>query len=328
MRHLTIAVLSADEQLKSLFSRSWGKKGTASDIALFTLAKPDVITTVIPSRYPEKPISLVIAAHMSDFAVLPIPTSGITPSVAEAAILADTLSMKGIRVVVGDSAPAFDSLHTTLEGYFKERSIVSWPKLTLDTSELNQIRDELLKLTSSEPPADQDPIIEVDHAFSVQGVGSVVLGTVIQGIINKGDKIYTFPDRNQGNIRSIQVNDEDVKSATPRTHVGLAIRGILPKDLFRGTILTTNPDLVTETTLLDAINLKVAPFIRNLEKGKRVHAVVGLYDTPAEITELSMDGNEAKVSIRLDKAVPIYKGIRLTLLNLNEKQRIIGSFIL
>lgn len=324
MKHYTIGLLSGDPDLKELISKAWGKKGTSTDISLHTLGKPDVMTTVIPLRYPDRPIPLVLAAHMADVAILPISSKGIESHVAEAAILADVLEMDGIRAIIAEGAQAYESFHAQFEKFFKDSPLLKWEKQTVEPSDLNALRENISQLIKSPPSNDGNALIEVDHAFSVQGVGAVILGTVLQGTISKGDRIVAFPGSHQGNVRSIQVNDVEVKQAGPRTHVGLAIRGILPKNLERGTVIAAQAEMIQETNSISG-DVRLSPFIPNLADGMKVHVVAGLYDTPATMQVSSREGRIAHLDLGLEKEVPAYPGMKITVLDLNAKQRILGS---
>ena len=132
--------------------------------------------------------------------------------------------------------------------------------------------------------------------------------------------MITYPERQQGVVRSIQVNDEDVREAGPGIHVGLALKGILPKYLERGTtIAAIGTDDVVDSNELK-FKFKPAAFGDKPEVGDRIHVVSGLYDSPAEILEY---GNT--LSIKTDKPLPFHECIRVTAVDLNKKPAILGS---
>ncbi|RMG27849.1 MAG: hypothetical protein D6732_19755 [Methanobacteriota archaeon] len=326
MKHYAVAILSGDSDIKEMIARSWGKKGTSTDIALHTLAKPDLMTTIIPLRYPDKPIPLVLACHMADVALLPISSKGIDASVAESAILADVLMMDGIRAVIAEGGQAYDSFHAQFEKLFKGSPLITWKKETVEPSDLNTLREDISSLITPMAPSEGGAIIEVDHAFSVQGVGAVILGTILQGTISKGDRIFAFPGNHQGNVRSIQVNDIEVKQAGPRTHVGLAIRGILPKNLERGTVLTTASELIQEVGSFSG-HFRLSPILPTMADGMKVHVVAGLYDTPALLKIDDQKDRHAEMHLVMDKSIPLHSLTKMTILDLNAKQRIIGSLV-
>lgn len=83
-----------------------------------------------------------------------------------------------------------------------------------------------------------EPIVEVDHAFNVKGIGTVLLGIVRQGTVRVHDSLYMGDGRAVG-IRSIQSQDQDVQEAGRSTRVGLAVKGVEPDDIEKGDILSS-----------------------------------------------------------------------------------------
>ena len=117
-------------------------------------------------------------------------------------------------------------------------------------------------------------------------------------------------------------SDEDVREASSGMHVGLAMKGVLPKNLNRGTIITTFDDsIISEVTQITDMKLKRAAFGEFPKDGDKIHVVSGLYDSPGEIAKLT----EATISLKLEKPIPYYPDIRFTLLDLNKKPSILGS---
>jgi selenocysteine-specific translation elongation factor len=323
LSHLQLGILMADIEGRNFLASQWGKKGTTSDITLYTLASSEFIqTTVIPSGYPKKVMPLVFTAHMSDLVLLGVPMSGLDAQVGEMAILADTLGIQGIKAVVGEHAQGMESYFTKMDKVFAQLSVKSWnSELVFDGQSAANLRDHFHTIFKGHRG---DPsgylAIEVDHAFPVQGVGSVILGTIISGTVEKGQKIKIFPEGQEGSVRSIQVNDQDERSAGPGIHVGLAMKGILPKYLQRGTVITaTQTDEVNEVSELE-IPVNASKYGTLPQNGDKIHVVAGLYDVPGEVVEWS-----DQVSLKLEKPIPYYPLERITLLDLNRKPAVLGS---
>jgi len=321
--HLQAGILMGDKESRNYLANQWGKKGTTSDITLYTVSSSDLVqTTVIPEGYPKKPLSLVMTAHMSDAVVLGVPVSGIDANVGESAILADTLGLVGVKAIVGDQTQGMDSYFEQMNKVFAKLSIRNWnEQMVFDGSGASATKRHLQSLhPGPRGEADNYLAIEVDHAFPVQGVGSVILGTVLSGTVEKGQKVTTYPETQQGVVRSIQVNDQEVREAGPGVHVGLALKGILPKYLQRGTVIAANnEDSVTESDELTFV-INRAKFGETPEVNDRIHVVSGLFDSPAHILEWG-----DTVTIKSDKVLPFHEVIRLTLLDLNKKPTILGS---
>jgi len=323
--HLQVGILMANQEARNFLANQWGKQGTSSDITLYTVSSSSLVqTSIVPEGYPKKPLSLVITAHLSDVVVLGVPVSGVDATVGESAILADCLQLPGIKAVVGEQTMGLDSYFEQMDKLFAKLSVKSWQsQMIYNGAGASQAREQLQALQPQPRGSAEDYLaIEVDHAFPVQGVGSVILGTVISGTVEKGQKIRIFPEKQEGTVRSIQVNDEDVRSAGPGVHVGLAMKGILPKFLQRGTVITAaDQDQVIQTQQLD-FNIKPAAFGEAPEVGDHIHLVSGLFDSPGEIIEW---GNS--VSIKTEKLVPFHQKIRMTVLDLNKKPAIVGAKI-
>ena len=66
----------------------------------------------------------------------------------------------------------------------------------------------------------------VDSHFNVKGVGTVILGSVIDGYFRKHDKMTVFPIKREVILKSIQKHDLDADDGVKGDHVGLALRGI------------------------------------------------------------------------------------------------------
>lgn len=325
IRHLQVGVLADNAEARNYLSNGFGKKSMSSDITLYGMASNGtILTTILPEAYPKKPISLVLTAHMSDLVILGASVNGINAEVGEAAILADTLNLDGFKAVIGEQATGYDSYLQQMDKIFAKLNVSKWEnKMIASGKAIAEVRDELISKYTHPRGNPEDPlVIETDHAFPVQGVGSVVLATIVSGTVKKGQKIKIHPEGVVGTVRSIQVNDENVNEAGPGVHVGLAMRGILPKYLNRGTIITSpEEDYVSEIKSLDSIKIKAAAFGQKPEVGDRVHVVSGLFSAPATITKWNNS-----VSLELDRSIPFYDKIRLTILDLNKKPAILGSY--
>ena len=103
MNHIQIGVLSSDIEGSELLGNSWGKKGTSSDITIYTTKNQQYLqTTIIPNGFPKKMLPLIITAHMSDAVVLGVSKLGLDQYTGEMAILADCLNLKGVYSVLGN----------------------------------------------------------------------------------------------------------------------------------------------------------------------------------------------------------------------------------
>ncbi|MCY3411141.1 MAG: hypothetical protein INQ03_05825 [Candidatus Heimdallarchaeota archaeon] len=323
-KHVQMGILSADKVTRDFVAKSYGKKGQSSDITLHTQQTQDVLmSTILPEGYPNKPLSLVITAHMSDVVLLGATAKGVDAALGESALLADCLALQGIKGILGENATGLTLFLDQMNKVFSKLNVASWHGMILSTNaEIAEARHKLLELV---PKHRGNPdgflAINTDHAFPVKGVGSVILGTVINGTVKKGQKIRVFPSGQVGTVRSIQVNDEDVNEAGPGVHVGLAMKGILEKYLQRGTVVTgTDKDDVKEINEINDMPIRKALFGKPPAEGDKIHVVAGLFSAPATVLHWG-----DSVTVKLEKSIPMHEKMRVTFVDLNKKPTILGS---
>ncbi|MFB6282984.1 MAG: GTPBP1 family GTP-binding protein [Halobacteria archaeon] len=85
----------------------------------------------------------------------------------------------------------------------------------------------------------------VDRTYQVAGVGTVVSGTVRQGVVEEGDTVYLGPLNDgkfrKSEVRSIEMHYHRVDKAKPGNIVGIALKNIKDIDVERGMALTVEP---------------------------------------------------------------------------------------
>jgi selenocysteine-specific translation elongation factor len=80
--------------------------------------------------------------------------------------------------------------------------------------------------------------IDIDHGFSVKGVGTVALGIVLSGTVKVHDALFHSSGK-QVTVKSIQSQDVDIESAGVNTRVGLSLKGVEAADISKGDIIYT-----------------------------------------------------------------------------------------
>ncbi len=206
-------------------AKKLGKKGTESDLTLYNVKVEDtVLSFVEPTSYPDKIQSLVSALNMADQVLLTV--DALTPELAETIVALDSQRIKKGYVIVPDdianvASKAFAG--TVVEGYEPVSPQIAELRETLASLKLDPTGDTL---------------VQIDHAFTVKGVGTVALGTVKAGIVKKYDTLNASPQGGKATVKSIQVHDQDSQEATTGVRVGLCLKDVKPEDIPRGTILS------------------------------------------------------------------------------------------
>ncbi len=149
--------------------------------------------------------------------------------------------------------------------------------------------------------------------FKVKGVGTVALGFVLSGSISKHQKLVLSDLDREVEVRSIQMNDEDVDTAAAGSRVGLALKNIEPSDMERGMFLSDKPFEYAET-----INGKVIP-----QKSLKLDLGDDFEVFVSDIMRFQR-GKFENDHILLDKKIPIIKKT-VVLANNNIVPRVFGT---
>ncbi len=137
-----------------------------------------------------------------------------------------------------------------------------------------------------ERSADGEGYVVVDQSFSVKGVGTVALGFVKSGNIKKHQELRIFPGQKSTEIKSIQMQDVDVESAPVGARVGLALRGVEPEDVERGSILASHERFTTSSSI--RVRVKKSQAVKDeLYPGAKVQVYSNMGKYPANVSDIS-----------------------------------------
>lgn len=316
MGNLNVAVLGVKDLADKI-----GKKGTITDMTFFEVKRGnDSVTLVEPSKYPEKLSSLFYSIGMSEFAILVV--DKIDSYLGESILMADIFGIRKGWIILRNFiqpeqlAPLIAG--TSLEGYsYVEEDHV-------------KIREELLDMAQNEGRKAGEGSCgscPVDSHFNVKGVGTVVLGSVIDGHFRKHDKMQVFPLKKEIVLKSIQKHDIDADDCVKGDHVGLALRGIDSDDLDRGYVLTTDPSIkMSKNVSGKATLIKYWP--SPIKEGMVVHMGHWMQMVPCRITQVSDDGDfrSPNLTIELESDIIHKPGDKAVMMYLEGgKLRIVGS---
>jgi selenocysteine-specific translation elongation factor len=293
---------------------SLGRKGTASDITLYNHKVNDTILSFVePSSYPEKIQSLVSSLYMADQALLKV--DAVDAYFAESVVALDALNLSRGYMILGEGVNA-DVVKSFIAG-----TVVS--KYELVEEQVVAVMEKLVQL---QPAGEGEAIVQIDHSFSVRGVGTVALGVVKAGKIKKHDEVIIYPQRKRTQVKSVQVHDVDVEDATPGVRVGLSLKNVEPEDVPRGAIISTSASIKTEKRIEAEAHLTKYSK-RGIVLGDVIHVAAYLNYTPARVVSGGVAaGGSGNVLLELEKEVPILSG-RLLLLDPGQKPPRVFGYI-
>jgi selenocysteine-specific translation elongation factor len=157
----------------------------------------------------------------------------------------------------------------------------------------------------------------VDQAFSVKGVGTVVLGFVTNGEVRRHQELFAKPKGKRTQVRSIQVHDKDHESSPAGSRVGLALKNIDPEDLPRGTALISDPSEIEVSEHLTA-RIRISDHWKDkVKEGDRYHLWTSLQFVPVMIKDVegSIEGSAGQVTVKLEAESRVWfrKGLKVGL---------------
>ncbi len=275
------------------FAGKLGRKGTASDVTLYNNKTGDcVLSFVEPSSYPEKIQSLVSALNLADQVLFKI--DNVDSFFAETLVCLDAFAICPGYLVLPENVSLSDLMPLIKGTVLEDYSVVE--------DQIMALRETLAGL---EGDTESDVLVQVDHSFTVRGVGTVALGVVKKGIIRKYDEIKIQPGDTTSAVKSMQVHDVDVDHASAGARVGLALKNIKPEDIPRGSMVSKKGNILMSDNLSVEFHLSKYSS-RKISEGDIFLVNSALNYVPAKVTEGSVSpGGVERLTLNLEKKIPL-----------------------
>ncbi len=270
-----------------------GKKGSEGDITFFYHSKELVFIK------PKESIkSLLASLAISQYVAIRLNRNMINKQFGELILILNSIKKDGCFILE-------DVSKEELQNYIKGTYLENY-KIFKDSKELI---DFLLQYRNNLNKEMDSLLVPIDQYFEVKGVGLVLLGTVLKGKVEVYKKYKIQPLNKEILIKSIQVHDENVKETIPYYRVGLAVKGVERKELYRGVVVGD----VKKVKEIEGELIK-NPFYKE-SIPKKIMAAIGL-----QYVSCTLENNK----LVFDKEVALYGNILLV--NPNGKVKFIGKF--
>jgi selenocysteine-specific elongation factor len=184
---------------------------------------------------------------------------------------------------------------------------------------------------TSRPPTHSPFRLPVDRVFTMPGFGTVVTGTTVAGRVEKNQQVRILPRDRLARVRSIQVHEEDVSSATEGQRTALNLVGVAKRDIRRGSTVC-DPEIARVTAVMDA-KLRISSRLTDGPRGNaRVKLHLGTDEVMARVLPLE-DGPLAAgkghiVQLRLQRPTVAAQGDRFALRDPSGSRTIGGGTVL
>jgi selenocysteine-specific elongation factor len=184
---------------------------------------------------------------------------------------------------------------------------------------LDTLRRTIVEMGRDIParPRDRSARLPIDRAFSMQGFGTVVTGTLVWGAVRVDDELVLLPGDRRVRVRGVQVHGKKQTEAVAGERTALNLSGVEVGEIARGQTLTV-PGALSVTRRLDAF-IDLLESAKPLKHGARVRFHHGTAEVLGRVSLAGMDtavlepGRRAPGRIRLEAPVALTRGDRFVL---------------
>ena len=173
--------------------------------------------------------------------------------------------------------------------------------------------------------------LPVDRVFSVDGFGTVVTGTLVDGSMNEGDLAELMPSGTPTRIRNLQVHGKDVKTAYAGQRVAVNLAGLKKTDIQRGDAVV-KPGTVRTSRMLDVRLQNLKGSRRVIQNDTQVHLFQGAQQLLAKVVLLDRDalnpGESCYAQLRMAESIATKSGDRFVIRFYSPLETIGGGVIL
>jgi selenocysteine-specific elongation factor len=222
------------------------KRGITIDLSFSNLSNKDTNVAFIDVPGHEKLLKNMIAGAFGfDASMVVIDANeGVMPQTNEHLEILNLLHVEHIIVALTKadlvSKEIIEKRIAEIKEYFKTFSHLKLkaiiPVSIYDSNSILKLKSELFNIPVIQKKSNGLFRYYIDRSFSLAGVGTVVTGTVLDGDIKVGDKVFVPEFDKEIVVRNLQVHEQDVKiaSSSQRTAINLQNPKITLK---KGTLL-------------------------------------------------------------------------------------------
>ena len=207
------------------------------------------------------------------------------------------------------------------------------PTSVVSARGLDELKVALSRVLADAPPQADigKPRLSVDRVFKLQGIGTVVTGTLNGGALRRGQTVTIQSAGKTARIRNIQSHGRDVEASGPGSRTALNLSLDAVEDIHRGDVITLN-DFGGPSSVLD-VRIEISPrAIHPIKDGVRVHAHHGSGNVAARIAfhedRTLAAGEHAVVQLRLEAPAFVFAGDRFIVRDWAERTTLGGAIVL
>lgn len=239
---------------------------------------------------------------------------------------------------LGNPRGITDTIHAKLQGTrFEEAVIIATSAQTGEG--ITELKTALASELAAIPikPGAGRPRLFIDRAFTLHGIGTVITGSLVDGLIRRGQSVFVQPRKLEARVRSLQSYGHDIAVAESGMRTAINLPNIeignSEKSVRRGDLLTAQP-YPSSTTLdvlirrSDRLNQKRG----SLKNGAAIDVHHGTDRVPAVAILANTDGlragEQSLAQLRLSSPLCCFLGDRLILRDASQQHTLAGAIVL
>jgi selenocysteine-specific elongation factor len=266
---------------------------------------------------------------------------GVMPQTREHLAILDLLAVPFVLVVLSkidraEDADWLDLVELDVHDLLAATRFAGAPvvRVSAVTGEgLALLRQQLARALQQLPPRRNRarPRLPIDRVFSLSGLGTIVTGTLSDGVFALGDSVEILPSGSAARVRGLQTHKRQVEVGEPGSRVAMNLSGVGVEDLHRGDVVA-KPGTLQASVLID-VRFRLLPDApKPLAHNQRVDFFSGAAEVTAYARVLGAEqleqGNEGFLQLRLDRPVVVLAGDRFILRQPSPSQTLGGGIVL
>ncbi len=173
--------------------------------------------------------------------------------------------------------------------------------------------------------------LPIDRVFTMEGFGTVVTGTLLEGSLKEGDEVMIYPGEKKVKVRGIQNHNSGAKEAFAGQRTAINLAGIKKEELNRGEVLA-RVDSMVPTSRMDVTVKLFDDTARRLKNHDRVHISYGSAQTMCKVVLLGEEyltaGQESFAQLIFDEPVAMRHGDKFILRFISPVESFAGGRVL
>ena len=265
---------------------------------------------------------------------------GVMPQTIEHAQILHYMGVDNAIIVITKkntvSSDMVDLVKADIEMSFADTILEDAPIVAVDSvsgeniDQLKKLIEE--KIISTEKTEDSKSMrMNIDRSFTLQGIGTIITGTLTEGEIYKDNEYMLYPSEQKVKVRSIQNHDVPIEVAHKGQRIALNLSNISSNEINRGDIIAQNDSLIRVKNVQTKLSLSKFDDIK-VEHWTRVRFFHGTKEILARAVPL--DQKEIKANqtalceFRLEEEIYVKRGDKFVIRSYSPLKTIGGGEII